>query len=532
MLELMRKHARNWIMKVLLGIIIVVFIFYFGSMTARRKADAIATVDGKIISYVEYQKEYRDLIEMYNRRSGGRLTEEMIKGLNLKEQALNKLIYQAVLTKKAQELKIMVTDEEVSTYISLLPAFQRDGVFDNRLYQQMLRYNKTTPEEFESEQRKSLLIMKLEDLIQDGVHVSDGEVKSFYEAQSEKINIAFLRLRGSDFAGKVRVETAALEKYRQEHQADFRSPEQVQIKYLFFGPEAFQAQVKVTEEEIADFYENNKQKYAKGGKNVPLANLRDQIIAEIKHGRAMKLAFEAARQARETIYQQENFEAYAAAHRLKVEKTGFFTEKDPPEAFRRLPDFSKIVFSLQKDEISKVISSERGYYLFQVGVKKPAYTPDLKEIEREVRQRYTAEEGRRLARQEAEAALARLRKGEKLADIGRNMNFKVEETGYFLPTAPAPRIGSSPALVKALFLLAPQKPYGDEVFTMENDYLLVEFRGREKSEQEIPPERMDQLRKAYLHLKRNEAIQAWIEASKSAMLKEGKLKINKDPKEL
>jgi len=86
MLELMRKHARNWLMKLLLAIIIIVFIFYFGSMTGRQKAEAIATVDGRIITYMEYEKEYRGLVDMYNRRFGGRMTEEMMKGLNLRSR--------------------------------------------------------------------------------------------------------------------------------------------------------------------------------------------------------------------------------------------------------------------------------------------------------------------------------------------------------------------------------------------------------------------------------------------------------------
>ncbi|MDI9569454.1 MAG: SurA N-terminal domain-containing protein [Pseudomonadota bacterium] len=532
MLELMRKHARNWIMKVLLGIIIIVFIFYFGSMSGRHKAEAIATVDGRIITYMEYEKEYRGLVDMHSRRFGGRMTEEMLKGLNLKEQAFNKLIYQAVLTKKAQDLQLAVTDDEIRAFISMLPAFQRDGAFDARLYQQMLRHNKIAPEDFESDQRKSLLGMKVEDLIQDGIHVSDQEVLSFYQAQSEKIDLAFIRFRGSDFSGQVQAGTAELERYRKEHLGDFRTPEQIRIKYLLFAPEDFTSRAKATEEEIADLYESRKQQWTKGGKAVPLAEVRDRIIAEIKRAQAMKLAFEAARQARETIYQQENFEAYAAARGLKVGETGFFTEKDPPEVFRRLPDFGPTVFSLQKDELSKVISSDRGYYLIKAGARKPAYTPELKEIEKELRHRYVVAEGRRLAGQEAEAALARLRKGEKLTDIGRSMKLKIEETGFFLPTGPVPRIGSSGQLTKALFLLSPTKPYGDEVFTIEGDYLLVELRGRETSEREIPADRKEQIRRACLHLKRNEAIQTWIEASKSAMIKEGKLKINREAKEL
>jgi len=532
MLDLMRKHARNWIMKVLLAIIIIVFIFYFGSMKGRNKADAVATVDGRIITYSDYEREYRDLIEMYNRRLGGRLTDEMLKSLNLKEQALNKLIYQAVLIKKAQELKIRVTDDEVRTFISYLPAFQRNGAFDDRLYQQMLRYNKITPEDFENEQRKALLIMKLEDIIQDGIHVSDQEVTGFYEAQSDRINIAFVRFAGSEFSGRVQASPAELERYLKEHGGDFRTPEQIQVKYLLFSPGDFTGRVKVSEEEISEFYDAHKQQWTKGGKPLPLGAVRDRIVNELKHSRAMRLAQEAARQARETIYQQENFEAYAAAQRLKVETTDFFSEKNPPEVFRRLPDFAAAIFSLKKDEISKVISSEKGYYLIKVAAKKAAATPEFKTIEKEVHRRYAAEEGKRLAKQEADAALARLRKGEKLANIAKERKVKLEETGLFLLTGPAPRLGSSPQLTKALFLLSTKKPFGDEVIALEGDYVLIEFRGRESSERELLPDQREQLKRAFLNLKRNEVVQAWIEATKEAMIREGKLKINKEPKDL
>jgi peptidyl-prolyl cis-trans isomerase D len=50
MLELMRKHAKNWLMKFLLGMIIVVFIFIFGTRTGKEKSETVAIVDGKEIA--------------------------------------------------------------------------------------------------------------------------------------------------------------------------------------------------------------------------------------------------------------------------------------------------------------------------------------------------------------------------------------------------------------------------------------------------------------------------------------------------
>jgi peptidyl-prolyl cis-trans isomerase D len=59
MLDLMRKHAKNWLVKILLGMVIVVFIFYFGSTRWRQKAEAIAMIDGRVIPSVEFYKKYQ-----------------------------------------------------------------------------------------------------------------------------------------------------------------------------------------------------------------------------------------------------------------------------------------------------------------------------------------------------------------------------------------------------------------------------------------------------------------------------------------
>ena len=64
-----------------------------------------------------------------------------------------------------------------------------NGVFDDRIYKQALRYIKMSPEEFEAVQKKMLTAAKLEDLIIDAVKVSDQEVYDLYKFQNEKINI-------------------------------------------------------------------------------------------------------------------------------------------------------------------------------------------------------------------------------------------------------------------------------------------------------------------------------------------------------
>jgi len=81
-------------------------------------------IDGKPIVYAEFLREYQNQIDMYRQRFGQGLTDDMIKSLNLKQQALDNLINQVVVMKKAEVLNVKVTDEDVKKTILAYPAFQ------------------------------------------------------------------------------------------------------------------------------------------------------------------------------------------------------------------------------------------------------------------------------------------------------------------------------------------------------------------------------------------------------------------------
>ncbi|MDD5168179.1 MAG: SurA N-terminal domain-containing protein [Syntrophales bacterium] len=532
MLELMRKHAKNWIMKLLLGIIIIVFIFYFGSMGSKNKADLLVTIDGKNISKTEFQKEYQDTLEMYRQRFGGKLTDEMLKALKIKEQIIDKMVNESILMKKAQDLNISVSNDELKGIIASMQAFHRNGVFDERLYQLTLRQNHLTPDEFENMQRKTVLAAKLEDLLSDGVTVSDAEVFDFYKINNEKINLLYARLPISMFRKDVRPSTADLEKYLKDHDADFRVPEQVKLKVISFNGRAYGENIKVTDEEVQEAYNRYKGQQGKADKTLPLSSVKDKIINDIKQSKGMRVAYEEAKKAHDIIYQQNNFDAYAAQNRLQVETTAFFTSKTAPPDLRRMGDIARVAFTLQKDDISNVLSSESGYYLARLAEKKAAYTPSLKEIEEPLRERFTEDEARRLARQAAEKSLARMKSGESLKKVAAEEKLTAAETGFFLPAQPPSQLGSSPDIRRSLFQLSSKKPFADQAFFADGAFILVEFKERAQvNDSEFSSQRAG-LKDALLRIKKSEALQSWLEKTKTAMIKDGRIKFEKEIKDL
>lgn len=533
MLELMRKHAKNWGMKLLLGIIIVVFIFYFGSLRESGHTNIIATIDGKALPYADYIREYQNLIDLYHNRYGTNLTEDILKKLGLKERAVDNLINQAVIMVKASELDIHASTEEVRNSILSYPAFQRNGIFDQRIYEQTLRLNSLTPEDFEANQKKLLISAKLQDLISSGVHVSEEEVFDLYRLQKEKINVEFLKLSSKDHQGEIQPTRQALEAYLKERGDELRIPEQIQVKYLSFLAADFVFSVKVTEGDIQEYYDRNKERLAKPGEPPPpLTEVTERIAAQLRHTSGMRLAAEEAKKAHDTIYQEENFDAYAAGKGLKIHTSLLFTANRTPPEFSALPDFSKIAFSLQKNEVSKVLSDEKGYYLFQVAARKPSYIPDMVEAGEEIQSRYVKREARLLCQKEAQHLLERLKKGEELEKIAREKGLNVEETGLFLPSASIPDLGASGELTDSLTQLSETKPYPDKVFELNGNFVIVRFKERGKLDEGNFQEQKEEWKKLYKKLKKSETFNTWIEGVRNHLIKEGRLKIVKDIKDL
>lgn len=532
MLDLMRKHARNWLMKTILGIIIVVFIFYFGSMGGRERAERVAMVDGKPIVYAEYSREYQRLLETYRQRFGQALTDEMIKSLNLKQQAADNLVNQAVIMLKAGEMNVRVTDEEVRAMILGYEPFLQNGVFNQRAYEQTLRANKMTAEEFEEAQKRTLIIMRVEDLIGDGVRVSDEEVHDLYRMQNEKLNVDFVQLNPRAFVEGIKPATADLEAFLKAQEAQFRVPEQVQIKYLAFLGQDYASAVRVSDADVTDYYERNKAQWTKDNKAQPLAEVRDRIVAELSRARGMYAAADEAKKAHDTIYQEENFDAYAGQKKLAVRTTGLFRINDPPAEFRTIADFGKILAGLQKNEMSRVIQTEKGYYLLVVTDRKAPYLPGLKEIEPEVERQYRLAEAKKLAQKEAEALLARLKKGDSLETAAREKGLKIMETGLFQPGGAVPKLGSSPELSEALYQISEKKPYPENAFWLEGSYVIVRFKERGKVDEAGFASQKDAIARYLKQTKQGEVLKAWVEGSKAALIKDGRLEFTRDVKDL
>ncbi len=67
-----------------------------------------------------------------------------------------------------------------------MPSFARDGRFDKQIYERILDQINMKPAAFEASQREFLLRQKLEQIVKDGVMITDAELAASYRQKNPK----------------------------------------------------------------------------------------------------------------------------------------------------------------------------------------------------------------------------------------------------------------------------------------------------------------------------------------------------------
>jgi peptidyl-prolyl cis-trans isomerase D len=220
----MRKHAKSWLIKALIAIIAVVFVFYFGYSFTSDQAMKIAYVNGELINGPEYEKAYQDMLMALQARYKSMWNDNLIKAFNLKNRALESLITQRLMSQAAREMGLDVTEEEVQNAIMNYPAFQINGHFDMRRYQNLLSANHMNPEDFETGITSELLDKKLKQFLFAFLNITDREILEYYTFANEKVKISFVEFNPEKYEKSVKIDAARLKQYFEKNKEQYRVP--------------------------------------------------------------------------------------------------------------------------------------------------------------------------------------------------------------------------------------------------------------------------------------------------------------------
>lgn len=427
MLSSMRKSAGSWMIKILLGLIVLAFVF-MGAGTFYSKRDTeVASVNGEPISIEEYQSTYRNIVQNLEQRFGDRLDQDMIDMLNIREQVLNQLIEKHLLLQTAEQQHIQMTDEMLSGWITGIPAFQNNGQFDPDRYRRVLSQNRLSPESFEAMQKQVLLEQMLRNLLGNAVPVSEAETRAWFEWRNTEVNIEYAVFSAKDF-DSVEISKKEAEDYFEKNKENYRTPPRIKARYIRFKPEDYLDEVKVSQTEIRNYYDSNRSEFTD-----PETVEARHILLKVSEDAAPETVEKAREKALSIKKKAESGQDFAGLARefsqdQTAEDGGYLGVLEKGDTVK---EFSEQAFSLEPGQISKPVRTRFGWHIIKIEDRTKESVKPLEKVEKKIKDKLAMQQAADLAYDKAYSVYDISFEGEDLVKNAEELGLELKTTDFF-----------------------------------------------------------------------------------------------------
>ena len=427
MLRFLRQNASSWLIKIILGAIVLVFVFWgVGSFRAQRK-DRVALVNGETITSKEYKAAYNSVIERLRQRVGNNLNDDMIKMFNVQNQALDMLIDKKLMLQEAAKLNLRVTNDELADTIKQIKAFQTDGNFDSLLYKNVLSQNRLTPEEFEVVQKESVLIEKVRSFIVSNVKISEQEATEWFKWENTSVNIDFALFEPGKY-DDIDPTSDEISSFFEKNKESYKADAMIKVRFLRFEPDAYSSEVEITDEEIQDQYENNLEKFKTqktvGARHILIKLDQNSNPETVEQKR--KATFDILKLAREGMDFAKLAKQYSECP--SKDRGGYLGE------FKKnamVKPFAEKAFQMKAGEISEPVRTQFGWHIIKVEKINEEKTVSFKEARDNIRNKLVKEKATNLAYEEAESVYDASFEGDDLIKNAEARGINIITTDFF-----------------------------------------------------------------------------------------------------
>ncbi|HSL91820.1 MAG TPA: SurA N-terminal domain-containing protein, partial [Candidatus Limnocylindrales bacterium] len=495
MLDVLRRNAGSWAIKIILGFIAITFVWWGVGTYSERERDVAATVGEETISMSELAEAADGLSKAYRDVYGESFTPEMAKALNFRKQALDSLVQRTILLAEARKLRLTASDAEVQQEIAFTPAFQVNGQFSQERYQSLLSYNRITTANYEASKRQEITLKKMEGLLAADALVPESEARDLFNLGNRKVRLLVVLADPEKMKGVSPPTQGEISAGYAQARESYRIPARVKLLVARFEPGRFAQNASLSEEEIRSFHEGNADKF-----RTEEQRLVSQIYLPYARQDKEAVAKRAAEVLAEAGKGKAEFEK--VAKRVSRMKSG--------ESWLRRgdarPEVAAAVFSAAVDSIVGPIDVGDGLLLVRINrIKFPESLP-LPQVRDRVVALLQHEKGKDLAVIKAYEAHTKATASKDLPGACALYGITPVETGW---TGDTKGTAVPPAVIQEALLLSP-KEIGP-VKTIGDVHYLFQVVAKEDSRIPEPAEVREKVAAAVLHEKKRAAARSELE---------------------
>lgn len=366
MMEYFRTSTKNLTLKIILFFIVLSFIAGgLGSYFIGRATDYVAKVNGEKISRAQLEQALQNERHRLKQQLGEHflaLADNKDYMQQLRKKVIDQLINQILIVQYTHHLGLKIDDEHVKDTIRKMSYFQTDNQFDNKKYLNLISNMGYTPDEFAELQRQQLINDQLLQIFGNSEFVLPNEIKRISALLLQKRHVRLATLNLNTFQNRQKVTDEEIKDYYDKNKNTFTNPEQVKVSFIIMDAESMENKITVNKSEIKDFYEQHSAEFIQPElKNYSVIQLKTKKEADTTLDKLKKGALFS------DLAKNKSIDS------ISRKKGGQLGWLEPDTTV----DEIKQANLTEKGQLSGVIESSTGYFIFRLNDIKPSYVKPL-----------------------------------------------------------------------------------------------------------------------------------------------------------
>ena len=448
--------------KILMGLLFLLVIPSFvlfgmeGYSQFEDKGAVVARVDGQKITQSEWDAAHQQEVDRI-RASVPNLDPKLLDSAEARYATLDKMVNDRLIARASEKQLLVTSDQRLARYLQQDPSIAglrgADGKLDMERYRQLAASQGMTPEMLEASVRRDLSNQQVLAGLQASVFATQRQTDAALDAYLQRREIQVKRWTPTDFAAKVDVSDADLERYYKDNSERFRSVENVDLEYLVLDVASLQSRIELPEQDMKTYYEQNLQRITgqeqRRASHILINAAKDLPDAEKQKARAK------AENLLATV--RKSPKTFAEVARKNSDDTGSAERGGDLDFFARgamVKPFEDAAFALQKGDISQIVESDFGYHIILVTDIKQAQVPSFESMRPQLEADLRKQQAQRQFAELAETfSNSVYEQSDSLSPVAERLKLSVQKAASLTRT-PAPGVQgvlNNPKLLQAIF---------------------------------------------------------------------------------
>jgi peptidyl-prolyl cis-trans isomerase D len=267
MLQAMRQASKSLVMKIILSLLALTFVLFFGNSFVGSGGGGGS---GSIVEIGDVSYNAYDINQAFGRTiqraqanpNFAGLTQEQAIQLGMLDQTVSELVTRTLFDLGARDLGIVASDADASALVRQVPQFQNSaGRFDRIQFETFLRANSLSEQQYINQLRGDLIRSQLIGTINAGVRTPTFLIERFYTYNAERRVAELAVIPNAAVPAVAAPDDSALTAYYETNKNRFETPEYRSGVLVSLTLENFAREIGIADADIEAAYEANKARF-------------------------------------------------------------------------------------------------------------------------------------------------------------------------------------------------------------------------------------------------------------------------------